>query len=614
MKKLYATLFLSSLVTLSAMATVPVKRVSQYRQSDGTALTVTMRGNGRYVTYTTDDGLALSRGADGDYYYAALKDGELVSTALLAHNAGGRTASERQSLAQRSLSSISAADWLEARYPAQPLGRTTRVTVASTPDGLGKFKQPALGAVSSIGAPVIPIVMVDFADRAFQDTVTAEKVTRLFNEPGYADEPGAKGSVKDYFVAQSGGLFTPAFEVAAHVTVPQGYAYYGQDGANGAIDRRRSTFVADALSAADKVADFSKYATDGEIPLVALMFAGPGQQSSFEDGSEDYLWAQFSRQPYKVKDGTVRINSYFLGNELLQNYGSGPNDVRGAHVDGIGLFSHEFGHALGLPDLYYTGSNAVVSDTLKTMEYWSIMDYGQYYYDGYRPVGYTAYEKSFLGWLDVKELTEAQYAALYPYGREAEGNTAYLIRNPESDREYYLLENRQPDTWYPARMGSGMLVTHIDYDPSAWVANRVNNDPSHQRVSVVHADNVNEGHTTSADMSLAQLFAGYKADLFPGTWGAASLTDETVPATMVYGGETGKLGQPLYNITLRDDGVVTFSFIDANMTGIRSATADGADVSGDIPAYTLAGIRVPDLRTAAPGVYILANGKKVVKR
>lgn len=312
--------------------------------------------------------------------------------------------------------------------------------------------------------------------------------------------------------------------------------------------------------------------------------------------------------------GTIKINSYFLGNELLQNYGTDRNDVRGAHVDGIGLFSHEFGHALGLPDLYYTGSNATISDTLKTMEYWSIMDYGQYYYDGYRPVGYTAYEKSFLGWLDVKELTKVQYVELYPYGREAEGATAYLIRNPESDREYYLLENRQPDTWYPARMGSGMLVTHIDYDPSAWTGNRVNNDPSHQRVSVVHADNINEGHTTSADMSLSQLFAGYKADLFPGTWGATSLTDETVPATTVYGGETGKLGQPLYNIALTDDGVITFSFIDASLTGIRYATSDGVGTSDDVPAYTLTGIRVGNLRTAAPGVYILTNGKKVVKR
>ena len=30
------------------------------------------------------------------------------------------------------------------------------------------------------------------------------------------------------------------------------------------------------------------------------------------------------------------------------------------------------------------------------MDYWSIMDYGQYYFNGYAPPGYTAYERSFM--------------------------------------------------------------------------------------------------------------------------------------------------------------------------------------------------------------------------
>ena len=250
--------------------------------------------------------------------------------------------------------------------------------------------------------------MVNFADRTFTDTIDATKVTRFFNEPGYADEQGSKGSVKDYFTAQSQGLFTPTFSVVATVTLPKGYAYYGANSTSGRIDEHITDFITDALAQAEKTVDFSAYATNGEVPLVSFMFAGPGEQSSFEKGCEDYIWAQFSTRSFTVNQGAVRINSYFVGNELLQSYGATPNDITAAHMDGVGLFSHEFGHALGLPDFYYTGRDAAVKDSLLTMDYWSIMDYGQYYFNGYAPPGYTAYERSFMGWLRVTELSEAQ--------------------------------------------------------------------------------------------------------------------------------------------------------------------------------------------------------------
>lgn len=49
------------------------------------------------------------------------------------------------------------------------------------------------------------------------------------------------------------------------------------------------------------------------------------------------------------------------------------------------------------------------------MGYWDLLDYGQYYQNGYRPVEYSAYERSYMGWLDVKELgDEAQHATLFP--------------------------------------------------------------------------------------------------------------------------------------------------------------------------------------------------------
>lgn len=606
MKKILLLAALSAGLHIAAMATVPVRRQVTHVQPDGTVLTLTVTGNGRFVTYATADGTAVLRGSDGHYYYAQAENGNLVCTAQPAHDAAHRTEAERR---LPLLTRESAAHTLRTLYAAPQFAVGTRSTAKGVADGLGTYKQSGTGTVNSIGAPVIPVVMVNFSDRVFQDTINAAKMNRFFNEKGYSDEPFCRGSVKDYFTAQSNGLFSPTFEVVATVTVPQGYAYYGKNGENGKVDVNITQFAVDALTEAEKTVDFSKYATDGNVvPLVTLMYAGPGEQSSYEDGCEDYIWAQFKQAVFNVNGGSTKIRSFFVGNELLQSYGSGPNEITGAAMDGIGLFCHEFGHALGLPDFYNTAKRG--EEAAPTMGYWSMMDYGMYFYDGYRPVGYMAYERSNLGWLDVKELTEAQYAKLYPYGRESEGPTAYVLRNPECPTEYYLLENRQRGTWYHSMMGTGMLVTHVDYDEAKWRSNTVNVGEK-QCMSFLPADNKNDG--TSANGSMTELFNGYKGDLFPGTQNVNSLTAETTPALTLYNGTKGVLDLPLYHISESADGVISFSFIDPDLTGITAVTTDGGQ-AGRAAAYTLAGRRVTDLRTAAPGIYILPGGKKFVKK
>ena len=66
------------------------------------------------------------------------------------------------------------------------------------------------------------------------------------------------------------------------------------------------------------------------------------------------------------------------------------------------MFCHEFSHALGLPDLYGTD---YYSQDYYGMGSWSLMCNGSYNNDGYTPVGYTAYDKWFNGWID--EIPEA---------------------------------------------------------------------------------------------------------------------------------------------------------------------------------------------------------------
>lgn len=603
---------LLALTSMGAQADGSHRYTMQHRLADGTAISVNVNANGRFTSYTLSDGTPLVRQTDGRFCYARLSDGRILSSGIEAHEASGRSTMETQWLASRNVDAQSVAEALAARYPCQPLSRTTRSFNVSN-NGLGTFGESGSGAVSSIGSPVIPVVMVEFADREFEATSTDEKFSRYFNEQGYADEQGSRGSVRDYFVAQSNGAFQPEFRIVARVKTDEGRAAYGANGEDGQVDPASRTFAAHVVEKAEAAGvDFSAYATNGKLPLVAIVFAGPGEQSSTEEGCSDYLWAKFfNTSSITTADGNTSIGSFLLSDEVIQEYGTSANDVVATHFEGIALFCHEFSHALGLPDFYYTGSDAAIDASLRTMDYWSILDYGQYYYNGYFPPGYTAFERSSLGWLDVKELTEPQFARLYGFDHQAEGPAAYVIRNPQNPAEFYLLENRQPSTWYAKAMGSGMLITHIDYDAEVWNANTVNNDPDHPRMQYVPADNVKDGHTLSASLSLSQLLAGYKGDLFPGTTGATEFSDETTPAATLFTGTEPYLSRPLYNITLTDDGIVTFSFRDASLSGIDNAPLDGDAATEQV--FTLSGQRITTTDGAAPGIYVVRSGHAVRK-
>ncbi len=599
LKKLLPLLLCALSLGQSAEAAQPLRRYIPMRQSDGTTIEVCKSGNHRFAFYRTRDGYALMRGASGDLCHAAMTDNGIMATNIVAHEANQRTPAEKAAL----LSSTTAYNHLAKIHPAPTLVPDARAA-ASTTDGLGEYGKSGLGVVSSIGTPTIPVVMVAFPDRDFLTTNDTQKLTRLLNEKGYADEQYVKGSVKDYFSDQSQGLFVPSFDVVAKVTVSQNAAYYGANNANGSIDAKRYTLIEEALQlAANQGVDFSKYKVGTKVPLVSIYFAGPGEQSSYEEGCDDYLWAHFSTRSFTV--GETQIGSYFIGNELLQDYQKPDGSYefsdppynqqpipQTAQIDGIGIFCHEFGHALGLPDFYYTGSNTSISDTLQTMTYWSVMDYGNYMYDGYAPVGYNAYERSMMGWLQVQDLTAAQKVELAAFDDIEEGvPTALRIVNDADANDYYLLENRQVATWYPSLMGHGLLITRVRYNSAAWNGNRPNNDPALQRFSYIPAD----GERSSVLRSL-------RGDVWPGTSGNINFA--------------GEFNKPIYGIEEVGDRI-QFAFIDGTLTGIATPLIPATTAAQEV--FTTDGRHVctlapgEALNTLPAGLYIVRSADAVRK-
>ncbi len=472
-----ATLLLTGTLALSAQAIRPRPVPYTVTQSDGTTLTVVKHGNDHLAFYTTQDGKILVRNADGDLCYARL-DGDLLRpTAYIAHNAAQRAATE-QTFARDSAITPTRL----ATLKAETTPRSRKAIQASTSDGLGKYGTSGKGAVGSIGTYTIPVIMVQFSDLKFQSSTTVEKMNRFYNEAGYSDESGCVGSVRDYFVSQSRGMFTPTFEIVGIVTLSNSYKTYGANDSYGQDKGWQNyAFLKDCVNAAAaQGVDFAQYVHGSGVPLVALLYAGAGEATDYSSNAENYLWP--AEDDCDIDINGVHFNSVFMGNELYYD----------GSLMGMGVFCHEFGHALGMPDFYCTDYSYEADDAFG---FWDIMDCGAYVNSSRAPIGYTAYERSYLGWLNLVELgSEAQKVTLNK-ADDADGTNAVIIRNSRS--ETFILENRQPGTWYPSSFGSGIMLQRYTYSQAAWSQNIPNNTQSKKRACLLPANNVKFDYGTN---------------------------------------------------------------------------------------------------------------------
>ena len=116
------------------------------------------------------------------------------------------------------------------------------------------------------------------------------------------------------------------------------------------------------------------------------------------------------------------------------------------------------------------------------------MDTGSMLNQGRAPVGYMAYERSYLGWLTIPEIDSPQGVVLG--NPHVEGSVpAVLYRNPNNDNEYFIFENKQQGTWFTPDLGSGLLVTRIAYLRNDWNLNVLNNVKAMKRACALTADN-----------------------------------------------------------------------------------------------------------------------------
>lgn len=457
----------------------------------------------------------------------------------------------------------------------------------------------ANASLRAIGSPNIVVILAEFSDVKFTPSISGANPEETFQKffQGYGnDDPtrftelGSCGAVRDYFRDQSHGLFTPNFHVVARVAV---------SGAHDSYPDKRETFRTEALKKATQVEgiNWSDYDTnnDGKVDAVIIVFPGLGHN---QHGSEKDMHACAWTSAMTV-NGVVFAGQVLCPEQRMRT--SGPV------LNGIGVFCHEMSHLLGLPDLY---------DTLKPadgpgMDVWDIMDYGEYTGSGTRPTGYSAYEKEYMGWISIPELTEAQHLEMSSL---AEGGVAYRMRNRAYLDEYYILEVRNrnypldgyynwDETMCNTYTGQGLLVTHIDYSPNHWSGNTVNADKAHQHMTIVPANNhfqlldeLNKEDATGGKWMTDLHGHTYPCKNVDNGWGVLGnneLSDKSEPAATLFHPNTD--GQNLLHISLtniqqNEFDNISLDFAPVGETAI-SAT-DGIFAPWQTERYTLDGRRV----------------------
>ena len=346
------------------------------------------------------------------------------------------------------------------------------------------------------------VILMQFTDKKFQSANNQAKYNDVLNKENYSTG-NFKGSVADYFKAQSGGIFELNFDVVGPYTAQNKYSYYGQDNGGEGNDAHPDELIVEAVKAADALVNFQDYDWDGdgEVDQVFVLYAGQGQA---DGGSANTIWPHMYDLESTGKELTldgVKINTYACSNEV---------DTSNS-IEGIGCFCHEFSHCMGFPDFYDTS----YSGWFGTGD-WDLMCSGSYNGDTFRPAGYTAYEKWMSGWLEPIVLSEdikvENLKAL------SEGGDAYILYNSGYSNEYYMIENRQQTKWDTALPGKGLMITHVDFDKNIWEENNPNTKVTssdvaeyaqygytihandHQRCTLIRANNSSSEYSSSGDV------------------------------------------------------------------------------------------------------------------
>ncbi|MFD7314952.1 immune inhibitor A domain-containing protein [Streptomyces sp. NPDC059883] len=261
-----------------------------------------------------------------------------------------------------------------------------------------------------------------------------------------------KESLKTYYEKTSSGRYSVEGEVSDWVKVDYNEARYGSNYCGSSNCANVWDAVRDGVTAwtadqkaqgktdAEIKADLAQYdqwdrydfdndgnfnEPDGYIDHFQIVHAGEDESAGGGAEGENALWAH-RWYAYGTNAGSTGPADNKAGGTQIGDSGIWVGDyTMQPENGGLGVFAHEYGHDLGLPDLYDTagGENSTA--------FWSLMSSGSWLGTGKNEIGdlpgdMTAWDKLQLGWLDYAKAKAATNSV------HKLGVSEYNTKNPQA--------------------------------------------------------------------------------------------------------------------------------------------------------------------------------------
>ncbi|MFC4113859.1 immune inhibitor A domain-containing protein [Nonomuraea zeae] len=276
----------------------------------------------------------------------------------------------------------------------------------------------------------------DFSTEHFNKMLYTDKGITERVRPDLKDpRDGKKGidisgyTMKKMYEEMSKGAYSVTGSAVGWIKVPHSEAYYGAAACGGApqdmsghpgnelgaqqlaIDTVNSLAQAqpdfpwadyDLEDVSDADGDGNHNEPDGVIDHLVLVHAGKDKSSDGGAEGTYAIWAHSSAVAggYQVPGSDKKISNYIVQ----------PED------SGVGVFAHEYGHDLGLPDLYDTSGQAS-----SAVDFWDLMSSGSHSGPIFQsmPTHMGLWDKWVLGWANPKTFNPGDAAKLVTVGQSS---------------------------------------------------------------------------------------------------------------------------------------------------------------------------------------------------
>ena len=319
-------------------------------------------------------------------------------------------------------------------------------------------------------------------------------------------DPANKDSMSKLYREMSYGMLELSGEVVGYVRAPHPYTHYtaGESGTGDDYPHNTPGLLFDALTAFCRTDSLERFDSDGDgfVDGIFLIHAGGGAEAEAVPARrKEMIWSHKWTLPRAFVNQGVKVFAY----------STEPEDGR------VGVFAHEFGHVLGLPDLYDTSYRSEgVGD-------WCLMGGGSWAGNGHKPTRMSCWCLSKLGWIKPKNAPSAK-VTLDTLEKDAAACLRVWTAGKTTGPEYFLLENRQATGRDAKLPGSGLAVWHIDE------ARSDNTNPLAYKVGLVQADG-------RRDLERAKN-GGDRGDLYPGSTKKKAFNDKSRPSSRAHDGSS----------------------------------------------------------------------------